>query len=171
MKNYEVVFESENIFYIKQNKSLIEDYLKMVNDPEVANKISHNSKTFTYEEELTWVDKKLEENALIFSMIEKKTNEFIGNIEIMHIDENKVGEIGICITRSMQNKHYGTEAMQTIIKYGYEKVGLEKLELNVYKTNPKAIHCYEKVGFIEDGTGKTEDDIHMIYKKPSNEEK
>ena len=164
MKTYQKIFESKNINYIKLNKDLVNDYLKMVNDPEVANKISHNPKIFTYEEELAWVNKNLEENALIFSMIEKKTSKFIGNVEIMHIDDNQVGEIGICITASMQNKHYGREAMQAIIKYGYEKLGLKKVELNVYKTNQKAIHCYEKVGFIQDGIGKTKDDIHMTYK-------
>lgn len=137
----------------------------MVNDPEVSNKISHNPKTFTYEEELNWININLENNALIFSMIEKKTDEFIGNIEIMHIDDNKIGEIGICITATKQNQHYGTEAMQAIMKYGYEEIGLKGIELNVYKTNPRAIHCYEKVGFIQAGTGKTEEDIHMIHKK------
>ena len=165
MEKYKKVFESENIYYIKLNKTLIEEYLKMVNDPEVSNKISHNPKTFTYEEELNWININLENNALIFSMIEKKTDEFIGNIEIMHIDDNKIGEIGICITATKQNQHYGTEAMQAIMKYGYEEMGLKGIELNVYKTNPRAIHCYEKVGFVQDGTGKTEEDIHMIHKK------
>lgn len=111
MEKYKKVFESENIYYIKLNKTLIEEYLKMVNNPEVSNKISHNPKTFTYEEELNWININLENNALIFSMIEKKTDEFIGNIEIMHIDDNKIGEIGICITATKQNQHYGTEAM------------------------------------------------------------
>lgn len=165
MEKYKKVFESENIYYIKLNKTLIEEYLKMINDPEVSNKISHNPKTFTYEKELNWININLENNALIFSMIEKKTNEFIGNIEIMHIDDNKIGEIGICITATKQNQHYGTEAMQAIMKYGYEEMGLKGIELNVYKTNPRAIHCYEKVGFVQDGTGKTEEDIHMIHKK------
>ena len=45
----------------------------MVNDPEVANKISHNMRTFTYEEEQKWVRTKLEENAICYSMIEKIT--------------------------------------------------------------------------------------------------
>ena len=77
MEKYKKVFESENIYYIKLNKTLIEEYLKMVNDPEVSNKISHNPKTFTYEKELNWININLENNALIFSMIEKKTNERI----------------------------------------------------------------------------------------------
>lgn len=165
MKDYEIIFESENIYYIRINEELIEDYLEMVNDPEVANKISHKIKKYTYQDELNWVNEKLQKNALIFSMIEKATDEYIGNVEIMHINDNNVGEIGISITAKKQDKHYGTEAMNAIIKYGYEEIGLSGIELNVYKTNPKAIHCYEKVGFIKEGEGKTPEDIHMIHKK------
>ena len=137
----------------------------MINDIEVANKISHNPKNFTYEDELKWVESNLRENAIIFSMIEKNTEEYIGNVEIMHINDKRIGEVGICITASKQNQHYGTEAMEAIIKYGFEKMGLSGLELNVYKTNQRAIHCYEKAGFVQDGIGKTQEDIHMIYKK------
>ena len=97
-------------------------------------------------------------------MIEKETNEYIGNVEIMNIMEN-VGEIGIAITPLKQNKHYGQEAMQSIINYALNIMNLENVDLNVYKTNSRAINCYEKVGFIRDGAGKTEEDIHMIYKK------
>lgn len=164
MDKYEIIFESENILYIKINESLINDYLIMVNNPEVQKGISRKEKIYTYEQELEWVKEKLNEDATIFSMIEKETNEYIGNVEIMKIIEN-VGEIGITITPLKQNKHYGQEAMKSIINYALNIMNLENVDLNVYKTNPRAINCYEKVGFIRDGVGKTEEDIHMIYKK------
>lgn len=97
-------------------------------------------------------------------MIEKITGEYIGNIEIMH-QNNNIGEIGIFITANKQDKHYGTESMKRIIEYGYNELKLDGFELNVYSTNPRAIHCYEKVGFVNIGVGKTEDDIHMMLKK------
>ena len=164
MEKYEIIFESENILYVKINENLINDYLIMVNDPEVQKGISRKAKIYTYEQELEWVKEKLNEDATIFSMIEKETNEYIGNVEIMDIIEN-VGEIGIAITSLKQNKHYGQEAMKSIINYALNIMNLENVDLNVYKTNPRAIHCYEKVGFIRDGVGKAEEDIHMIYKK------
>ena len=49
----------------------------------------------------------------------------------------------------------------TIMQYGYEKLGLKGYELNVFSTNHRTIKCYKNVGFIEDGIGKSEDDIHM----------
>ena len=164
MEKYELVFESENINYIKLSEDLINDYLLMVNDPDVASKISHKIRNFSYEEEKEWVNSKLEENAVCYSMLEKKTNEFIGNIEIMHIN-NGIGEIGISITSNKQNMHYGTEAMKAIIKYGYDILNLKGYELNVFATNKRAIHCYENVGFVKNGLAKHEDDIHMIYNK------
>ena len=164
MDKYEIIFESENILYIKINENLINDYLIMVNNPEVQKGISRKAKIYTYAQELEWVKEKLNEDKAIFSMIEKETNEYIGNVEIMKIIEN-VGEIGITITPLKQNKHYGQEAMKSIINYALNIMNLENVDLNVYKTNPRAIHCYEKVGFIRDGVGKTEEDIHMIYKK------
>lgn len=40
---------------------------------------------------------------------------------------------------------------------------LMNVYLNVHKTNYRAICCYEKAGFVTLGTGKTDEDIHMIY--------
>lgn len=159
-QRYEIVFESENIYYVKLDERLINDYLIMVNDPNVADKISHKTRTYTYEQELNWVKSKLDENALCFSMLEKTTGEYIGNIEIMEIKDN-IGELGISITASKQDKHYGTESIKALLKYAYDELNLDGIELNVYATNLRAIHCYEKVGFIKDGIGKTEEDIHM----------
>ncbi len=163
-ERYEIVFESDNIYYVKLDEKLVNDYLAMVNDPNVANKISHKIRTYTYEQELEWVKSKLEENAICFSMIEKTTGEYIGNIEIMEIKDN-IGELGISITASKQDKHYGTESIKALIKYAYEELNLDGMELNVYATNPRAIHCYEKVGFTKDGIGKTKEDVHMIISR------
>ena len=164
MENYNIIFESENIYYIKITELLVNDYLKMVNDPNVQKGISHKLKQYTYEQELQWVKDRLSKDACIFSMIEKSTCEYIGNIEILHINNN-IGEIGICITADKQDRHYGTEAMKRIIEYGYNDLKLDGFELNVYATNPRAIRCYEKVGFVNAGVGKTDEDIYMILKK------
>ena len=164
MNKYNVVFESDNILYVQVDKKLINDYLIMINDPDVQKKISHVSKVYTYEQELNWINEKLSNNAPIFSMIEKKSSEFIGNVEIMRV-KNGIGEIGVAITPTKQNKHYGQETMNAMINYAFNVMKLKNIELNVYKTNYRAIRCYEKVGFVADGIGKTSEDIHMIYNK------
>ena len=55
---YEIIFESEHIYYVKVNKDLINDYLNMINDKEVQRFISKKEYTITYDSELEWVNKK-----------------------------------------------------------------------------------------------------------------
>ena len=161
---YKIVFESNRIYFVKLSKTLVHDYLNMVNDKEVQSFISHKRKTYELDGELEWINSKLEENAIIFSMIEKETNEFIGNIEIMEINNN-IGEIGIAITPKKQNNHFGQEAIKKLIEYAFSDLNLDGLELNVYNFNTRGIKCYEKVGFVRDGEGKAEEDIHMSIKR------
>lgn len=159
---YDVVFESERIYFVKVCDKLVHDYLTMVNDEEVQKYISKNRNKYEVEQEKEWVRKKLLNNNFIFSMIEKETNEFIGNIEIMDITNNS-GELGIAITSKKQNNHFGQEAIKAMIEYAFDKFNINEIELNVYKFNPRGIHCYEKIGFIKDS--ETEEEVHMIYKR------
>ena len=76
-------------------------------------------------------------------MIEKDTYEFIGNIELLEVND-KIGELALCITPSMQNKHYGYESILRFIKYCLEELELENIELSVYSHNDKAINLYKK---------------------------
>lgn len=57
MSEYDIVFDSDNIVYVKLSENLIGDYLKMVNDPNVVKMISKKNRIYTYEQELEWVKK------------------------------------------------------------------------------------------------------------------
>lgn len=173
MKNkYKVLLQSENINYVEVNESLIDDYLLMVNNEEIQKQISTKRRIYTYEDELNWVKQKKEENAVIFSMIESQSGKFVGNVEFMEIN-NGEAEIGITITPSYQNKHYGTEAMKTMIDYGFNVMNLERINLVVFSNNKRAIHCYKNLGFIEYDVEKNVavidnesiDDIYMTLKR------
>ena len=155
------VFESENIFFVRVSESLVPDYLAMVNDVEhVARLIglSRRSEPITAEQERRWVQKKLAEDATVFSMLEKTTGTFIGNIELLHIEDGSA-ELGIAITAAMQEKGYGTEAIPAMVQYGMETLGLLRIFLKVYPDNARAIHVYEKCGFRE--YDRTADDVFM----------
>lgn len=143
------VFESNNISFVKVDESLVEDYLIMINDYENVNRfISSANKTFTSEQESKWVKEKLANNDPVFSMIEKKTNDFIGNIEFIEI-KDEVGVFGIAITASKQDKGLGTEAIKAMLNYGFNELGLKKINLKARPFNDRAIHVYIKCGFKE----------------------
>ncbi len=46
---------------------------------------------------------------------------------------------------------YGTQATRLIVKYGFERLKLHRIDLEVYDFNPRAAYVYEKVGFKREG--------------------
>ena len=154
------VFESDNIRFVQLDESLVQDYLAMVNDMENVGKLIGSTRTFTEEEETEWVRTKLENNFRIFSMIDKATGEFIGNIEIMDVEGDAAsGELGICITAKQQDRGFGSEAIPAMVKYAAKEYGLKRLMLRVFPFNDRAVHVYEKCGFKE--YDRAPDDIFM----------
>ena len=46
---------------------------------------------------------------------------------------------------------YGTEAMRVMLRYGFLELNLQRVQLNVFSYNERAIKSYLKVGFVVDG--------------------
>ena len=159
------VFESENIIYVRPSLDLVPDYLEMVNDIEnVARFIGDRRELYSEKDEIAYIKDKMDNKATMFSMLEKGSNEFIGNIEFF----NRVfeeAEWGIAITHKMQEKGYGTEALKRSVEYGFGELGLTRIYLGVYVNNARAIHVYEKCGFKE--YDRNDVDIFMEINKGS----
>ena len=145
----DAVFESENIIYVRPSFDLVPEYLEMVNDIEnVARFIGDRREPLSEKDEIDYIKDKMDNNATMFSMIEKNTGEFIGNIEFFNRTFD-AAEWGIVITTKMQNKGYGKEALMRSVEYGFNELGLNRIFLSVYADNPRAVHVYEKCGFKE----------------------
>lgn len=79
------------------------------------------------------------------------------------------------ITREFTEKDKKTflEFVKEVKEYGLNNLGLKDIYLKVFSSNPRAIHCYKKVGFIEydieknvkELDGKKVDEISMKLKK------
>ena len=141
------VFASERICFMNVSERFVNDYLVMVNDFENVNRFLGGShKSYTAGQEIAWVREKLAMKAFVFSMIEKETGDFIGNIELMNPDSRE-GELGIALTAGKQNQGYGTEAVRAFTAYAMDHLGLSRIVLRTRPYNPRAIRVYEKCGF------------------------
>lgn len=47
-------------------------------------------------------------------------------------------------------KGYGADAIQTLLRHGFDELGLRKIELWTLADNERAIRMYKGVGFVED---------------------
>ncbi len=153
------IFESENISFVEVTELLVNDYLEMVNDEKNYTRATGGRvKTCTVEQERRWVQEKLEEKAVVFSMIEKKSGRFIGNIELMDLTDRE-GELGIAVTAKMQDRGFGSEAVFALTEYGMHELGLQRVFLRTNPNNARAIHVYKKCGFRE--YDRTEEHVYM----------
>lgn len=147
------IFESDRISFAEVSECLVNDYLIMVNDEEHVGKYIHGriggaSEPYTLEQEYGWIRKTLESKALVFSMLEKTSGAFIGNIELMNPNQYDA-ELGIALTAAKQDMGYGTEAVSALVSYGFHTLGLKRVFLRTHLDNARAVHVYEKCGFRE----------------------
>ncbi|EPY09004.1 acetyltransferase [Paenibacillus alvei TS-15] len=77
----------------------------------------------------------------------------IGEIAIMDMDpSNRSGHIRIAIFAEEDcGQGYGSEAMILMLDYGFGMMNLNRIELVVFSYNARAVHAYEKVGFVQEG--------------------
>ncbi|OUE07448.1 putative ribosomal N-acetyltransferase YdaF [Clavibacter michiganensis] len=46
---------------------------------------------------------------------------------------------------------YGTDAVRTLLDYGFREMGLNRIQLHAFAFNARAIATYRKAGFVEEG--------------------
>lgn len=89
-----------------------------------------------------------------FSICLKGTDEMIGELSILDIDEEsqKAGFRISMASISLTGKGYGTEAIKIVQSFVFEQLKLNRLQLEVFSHNLRGIRAYEKVGFVKEGT-------------------
>jgi RimJ/RimL family protein N-acetyltransferase len=80
-------------------------------------------------------------------------DEPIGVISLMNKSEaNESADLSV-IVGHQDDRHqgYGTEAIDRLLRYAFEELGLNRIGLSVFDFNEEAISAYEKLGFVEEG--------------------
>ena len=76
----------------------------------------------------------------------------IGMCDLMQIElPTRTATLGIWIGRPWWSRGYGTDAVLTLCRFGFDHLNLHRVTLHVNADNPQAIRAYEKVGFEEEG--------------------
>lgn len=131
-------------------------FVEWLNDPEVTQGLTiYLPLSFAHEEK--WFDNMLnrpmDEHPMVIEVLQGDGWRPIGNCGFHNLDWRcKSAEVGIFIgEKSMWNQGFGTEAMRLLLKHGFETLNLNRIALDVYDTNTRAIHSYEKAGFQLEG--------------------
>lgn len=85
--------------------------------------------------------------------IETKDGTHIGHVTLRGAQpEDRCADLGISIgEKEHWGRGYGTDAMLTVLRFGFQEMNLRRIELTVDEDNARAIACYRTCGFIEEG--------------------
>ncbi len=77
----------------------------------------------------------------------------IGVIGLMNLSKaNASADLSIIVGAAEdRDKGLGTEAIRVILRYAFEDLGLQRVDLSVFEFNELAIRAYEKLGFQREG--------------------
>jgi RimJ/RimL family protein N-acetyltransferase len=79
--------------------------------------------------------------------------ELLGDIQLANIDWlNRTATLGSSISHiANRGAGYGTDAARTILRYGFDELGLHRVEATTAEFNTAARRSLEKLGFREEG--------------------
>ncbi len=89
----------------------------------------------------------------LFGIFLKEGDQHIGNIKLGFIDPRYAhGQLSLFIgERSAWGKGYATEAIQSLTRYGFDVLALERIEAGCYESNLASLRAFLKVNYQVEG--------------------
>lgn len=87
-----------------------------------------------------------------FALICRENNKMIGTCGFTRLElDNDVGEVGYVLHPAYWGQGYATEAVRTILRFGFEQLGLHRIEARYMKDNLASRRVMEKCGMVFEG--------------------
>ena len=86
-----------------------------------------------------------------FAIVETKTGKLVGAISLMIKREHRRAELGYWIARGLWNNGYATESSQRLLDFGFEFLGLHRIEARHFVRNPASGQVMRKLGMQQEG--------------------
>lgn len=89
---------------------------------------------------------------MLFNIYDKLTGDLAGccNFHAWYVPHSKA-EVGYVINEQYRNKGIAKEALAAILKYGFEEMGLNRIEAFISPKNTPSLKLVEHFGFVREG--------------------
>jgi RimJ/RimL family protein N-acetyltransferase len=124
------------------------------NEPRVINGLGGFSSGYSLQAIREWIERRgRASHDLVWAIADRETNSCLGHAGLYQIDHRvRACEFGILIGDSSRwGKGIGKEVTSTIVAYGFDELNMNRIELSVIASNPRAIRLYEGLGFGREG--------------------
>ena len=87
-----------------------------------------------------------------FSIVLNETQRMIGNCTLYALHrQNRRAEIGYALQRQHWGKGYMNEALEALLAFAFNDLGLNRLEADIDPRNEASKVCLERLGFVSEG--------------------
>ena len=87
-----------------------------------------------------------------WAVVEKQGGRMIGTCGFTRFDcPHNIGEIGYVLSPEFHGKGFGTEAASRVLSFGFETLGLHRIEVKFMQGNEASLHVAEKLGMRFEG--------------------
>lgn len=125
------------------------------NDVEVSSLLGGYSRGYSEDGLAEWLEVHRRRNdEVLWAITDRTSDSCLGHVGLYQIDHRiRSAEFAILLgDRTRWGQGLGTSITRAVVNYGFEWLNLNRIELSVLSSNERAIHLYEKVGFIIEGT-------------------
>lgn len=131
-------------------------YANWASDDEVARFVTwdtHETVEETQELMAFWEKQYDRSDFYLWGMVLKETGQLIGTFAFTDLsDRHQIAELGYAIGKAWWNKGYNTEAGQAILAFGFDQLGLNRIQAVHDVRNPASGRVMEKLGMTLEGT-------------------
>jgi ribosomal-protein-alanine N-acetyltransferase len=92
-----------------------------------------------------------EETAYVFAIVAKEHDQFVGVMGLHPQVKHHLAEVGYWIGHPHWGKGYATEALQLLIQFAFETVGLNRVQAKHFVENPASGRVMQKAGMHYEG--------------------
>jgi RimJ/RimL family protein N-acetyltransferase len=148
-----VFLDGERLYLRPLEESDLDCCMRWINDSEILQFLGRKHPMGRVQEK-EWITSQYgSESQLNLAVVLKDGDRHIGNCGFNEIDAaNRSAVFGIMLgEKDAWNQGYGPEAAKLIVDYGFDQLGLHRIELDVFSFNLRAQKAYEKIGFRPEG--------------------
>ncbi len=136
------VDDSENWF-----KNLSDDWVAVLIGMEPLENVEDSKSIIN-----SFIDRYEKKNGMAWAIILKEDESFIGTCSYEKIDSHNLsGEIGYDLLKKYWGHGFMTEALISVIDYGFESLRLNRIEAHTAAINSASRNLLRRLGFFEEG--------------------
>ncbi len=132
----------------------LDDLLELINSLVEEKADILKTEKVTREEEIDFLSRVLSllEKSEMFYLVAEVCGKVVAVSEIVRRSgyEKHVGVVGIAIRSGFRDLGIGTEILKALLEQA-KKMGLKVLTITAFARNKRAVHVYEKAGFVQTG--------------------